>query len=70
MVMVENKGKIQKVTIEYENVTFIAEGEDAERWLQWIDKIEFLAAALGRSADIKWTDIREKQHEKSDSKGK
>lgn len=63
------RGKILKVTIEYENVTYISEGEDAEQWLQWIDNIEFLAAALGRFSNIKWTKTEEHvRHEKSSSK--
>ncbi|MBA7713290.1 hypothetical protein ES703_122291 [subsurface metagenome] len=44
----EQQGKILKVTVEYEGVTYISEGKDAEQWLQWINNIEFLAAALGR----------------------
>lgn len=64
-----DKGKIRKVTIEYQNVTYIAEGEDAEQWLQWIDRIEFLAAALGRFGDVKWTKIEEhSKHAKGNSK--
>lgn len=61
------KGKILRVNIEYQNVTYTAEGEDAEQWLQWIDKVEFLAAALGRFSNIKWTRIEGHEDEKSSS---
>lgn len=66
MVMVK-KGRILKVTIEYEGVTYINEGGDAERWLQWVENIEFLANALGRFSNINWTKIEEHDAE-SDNK--
>lgn len=65
----EQQGKILKVTLEYEGITYIAEKEDAEQWLQWINNIEFLAAALGRFSDFKWTKIEEHKDAKGSDKG-
>jgi len=45
-----DKGKICKVTIEYQNVTYIAEGEDAER--KWAHIKEHSKHAKGSSKAI------------------
>ena len=50
-------GEILKVTIEYEGVTYVAEGEDAEQWLGWINFCEYLTKAHGHQQGFKWTRI-------------
>ena len=57
------QGMILKVILEYENITYTAEGEDAKLWLQWINNIEFLAAALGRFSNVNWTKVEEHKKE-------
>ena len=53
-------GKILKVTIEHENIIHIAEGEDAEQWLGWVNFCEYLTIAHGHPQSFKWTKVEEK----------
>lgn len=51
--------KILKVTLEFEGVTYTAEGEDAEQWQGWVNFCEYLTIAHGHSRSFKWTKIEE-----------
>ena len=48
---------IRKVTVKYDDVTYIATGKDAERWIVHVNNIETLAMAHGIKDVVKWTRI-------------
>lgn len=56
-------GKIKKVTIVYENKTYMAKGEDAEDWLRRVDTLEGLAMShrsMMEGCGFRWTQIKQK----------
>jgi hypothetical protein len=55
-----NQGKIKKVTIEFENVTYIAEGKDVESWLDRVNALENLGHSYGMGEWKQWTQIIKK----------
>jgi len=52
--------KIKKVTIEFNDVTYVAEGKDAESWEARISTLETLGYAHGLKNEFKWTKIIKK----------
>lgn len=56
-----NQGKIKKVTLEFENVTYIAEGKDAESWFNRVDSLESLGRSHGMGQWKQWTQIIKKE---------
>ena len=53
--------KIIKVTIEYDDKTYIAEGEDAEQWLTVVNGMSTLCFIHGQKGFNNWTRIEEVQ---------
>jgi hypothetical protein len=59
-----HNGKIIRVTVEYENTTYIAEGKDAEDWATRVASAESLLASRPSMAKpFKWTHQQEANHE-------
>ena len=54
------QGKILKVTLEFENVKYVAEGKDAESWESRVDSAETLLHTHGGGEWNQWTRIEEK----------
>lgn len=57
------KNKILKVTIEYDNETYVAEGKDAESWSEYVGQLSGLAFAHGYKGWNQWTRIEKKGKE-------
>jgi hypothetical protein len=49
------QGKILKVTLEFENITYIAEGKDAQSWSHRINTLETLGFTRGLKGWDQWT---------------
>jgi len=52
--------KIQKVTIEYDEATYIAEGQDAQTWREWMLDAEQRARDAHLPVWSNWTSIEDK----------
>jgi hypothetical protein len=52
--------KIIKVTIEYEDKIYIAEGEDAESWSKYVDGMSGIAMVHGDIGWNQWTKVEKK----------
>ena len=53
--------RIERVTVEYDEATYIAEGQDALSWRQWILEAEDRARKSGLSIWDRWTRIDSKE---------
>lgn len=53
--------KIIKVTIEYEDKIYIAEGKDAQSWSDHVGGISTLAFVHGQKGWDQWTRIEKKE---------
>ena len=61
--------KIQKVTIDYDDVTYIAEGKDAESWEERVQAGETLLATHGGGGWKRWTRVEKKGRGRDPSHG-
>ena len=57
-------GKILKVTLEFQNRTYMAKGKDAESWLRRVNALEMFgfthASIWMKGFEVKWTEIKGK----------
>ena len=56
--------EILKVTIEYDTSTYVAEGEDAKSWRQWMLQVEEQARSRNQWVWNNWTQVLEHPKEK------
>ncbi len=52
--------KLQKVTLEFDDKIYVAEGEDAENWDSRVAALEGLGFAHGCKGDFHWTKVLDK----------